>query len=161
VTERAPFVVLGLGNELFTDEGLGPAAARRLTERNIAGVDVLDGGTLGLSLLPELEGRAGALFLDAMAAEGAQPGDILELDAADLDRPFQMCCSAHQLGLTETLQAARLVGNAPTRVAAVGMIPFSLETGYGLSPQASARLDAVVETAESILRDWLAEMAHA
>jgi hydrogenase maturation protease len=163
VTARAPLLVLGIGNELFTDEGIGPAAARKVTELGLPGVDVLDGGTLGLSLLPELEGRRGVLFIDAMAARGFSPGAILELDATDLDQPFQMCYSAHQLGLTETLQAARLVGTAPALVAAVGMVPYSLETGYGLSPQAIQRLDAVVDTAQVILRRWILEMemAHA
>lgn len=157
---RAPVLVLGIGNELFTDEGIGPAAARMLEGRGLTGIDVVDGGTLGLALLPELEGRAGALFLDAIAARDAQPGDILELDSVDLDQPFQLCYSAHQLGLTETLQAARLVGNAPPNVAAVGMVPFSLETGFGLSPEASERMEALVDAAEAVLTRWADEPAN-
>ena len=53
MTDRAPILVLGLGNELFTDEGLGIHAARRIEAMGLDGVDVLDGGTLGIALLPE------------------------------------------------------------------------------------------------------------
>ncbi len=151
---RAPVLVLGIGNELFEDEGIGPVAARMLEARGLSGVDIVDGGTLGLALLPQLEGRNGVLFLDAIAAREVEPGEILELDADDLDQPFQLCYSAHQLGLTEALQAARLVGQAPPLVAAVGMVPFSMETGYGLSPGATERMEALVDAAEDVLLRW-------
>lgn len=152
MTERAPTLVLGLGNELFTDEGVGVAAARRIADRELPGVEVLDGGTLGIALLPTLEGRDALLVLDAVAAEGAAAGEVLVVDA--LEEPFRLLYSAHQIGIAETLAAARLVGRAPGRVTAVGMVPFSLGTGYGLSEQAAGRLDDMVLRALEVLAGW-------
>jgi len=154
VTDRAPILVLGLGNELFTDEGLGIHAARRIEAMRLDGVDVLDGGTLGIALLPELEGRDAVLILDAVIMAEGSPGTVVKLQENELDRPIQMLFSAHQFGIGETIAAARLVGQAPARLTAVGMIPFSLETGYGLSPEADEALAGMIEEALGVLTEW-------
>jgi hydrogenase maturation protease len=151
---RAGVLVLGLGNELFTDEGVGVVAGRRLDQLDLPGVEVIDGGTLGIALLPEIEGREALLVLDAVAKVGAQPGQIIEFDEEDLYRPLKLMYSAHQVGIDETLAAARLMGKAPLRARAVGLVPFSLETGYGLSPRAEERLDELLERARAVLAEW-------
>jgi hydrogenase maturation protease len=153
--QRRPIAVLGLGNELFTDEGLGVRAAFEVAAR-IPEVDVLDGGTLGIQLLPEIEGREGLLVLDAMVTEGGEPGDIVEMDASELVKPRMLLMSAHQVGIAETLGAATLLGAAPPLLAAIGMVPFSLETGYGLTPEAESRLPVMVDRALAVLQEWLA-----
>ena len=157
--DRAPHLVLGLGNELFSDEGVGVVAARALAARalagrGLAGVEVVDGGTLGIALLPAVEGRASLLVLDAVVDPARRPGDLVVLDAAEIDRARGVLFSAHQVGITEVLGAAFLAGRAPARIAAVGMVPASLETGYGLSATAAARLDAMVDLALDVLAEW-------
>jgi hydrogenase maturation protease len=147
-------LVLGLGNELFTDEGVGVAAARLVDEMELPGVEVLDGGTLGLSLLPVIEGRDALLVLDAVATEEGEPGTIVVYDAEEMRREARLLYSAHQLGVTEVLAAADLVGSTPRRVAAVGMVPASVETGYGLSAVAADALPRMVEKAGEILAEW-------
>lgn len=148
------FLVLGMGNELFTDEGLGVRAARHLETLGLDDVDVIDGGTLGLSLLSQLEGRRGLLVLDAIAARGVPPGTIVELSRDELLQPRRILLSAHQVGVSETLTAASFLGDAPEHVAAVGMVPFSMETGYGLSAGAEAALSELVTAALGVLRLW-------
>jgi len=147
-------LVLGLGNELFSDEGVGVVAARRLEERNLPGVDVVDGGTLGLSLLPTIEGRQALLVLDAVLSEDLEPGEIVVYDGAELRREARLLYSAHQLGVNEVLAAADLVGSTPETVAAVGMVPASVDTGYGLTVVATEALEAMVENAMEILASW-------
>lgn len=154
---RAPFAVLGLGNELFTDEGIGVQAAWEVGRAGLQDVDVLDGGTLGMQLLPEIEGRAGLLVLDAMVADGHEPGDVIVLEADELVRPRMLLMSAHQVGIAETLGAATLLGSRPRMLSAIGMVPFDLDTGYGISPQARERLPQMVATAVEILSAWTAE----
>jgi hydrogenase maturation protease len=159
---RAGFLVLGLGNELFRDEGLGVEAARRVEALGLADVEVIDGGTLGLGLLPEIDDRRGVLVLDAVVAEAAAPGDLVALNAADLIRPHLLLYSAHQIGVQEALAAAQLAGRAPRLVAGIGMAPFSLETGYGLTTAALERLPAMVDAALDVLSSWGVEVpAHA
>lgn len=159
MNERPGVLVLGLGNELFTDEGVGVVVGRRVEELQLPGVEVLDGGTLGIALLPEIEGREALLVLDAVAKAGAQPGEIVEFAEDDLYRPLKLMYSAHQVGIDETLAAARLMGTAPRRARAVGLVPYSLETGYGLSPQAQDRLDALLARALAVLAGWGVEGA--
>jgi hydrogenase maturation protease len=154
VTIRPPIVVLGLGNELFTDEGVGVCAARTLGDMALGDVEVLDGGTLGLALLPEIEGRRGLLVLDAVAGDGLDAGEVLELGPDELRQPRRLLMSAHQVGVTETLGAAALMGVTPSLLAAVGMVPYSLATGYGLTPDAQRRLPEMVATALAVLDRW-------
>ena len=73
MSERVPLLILGLGNVLLEDDGVGGAAVSLLLERFSppAGVDVLDGGTLGLSLLPYLENADAVILVDAVRADGA------------------------------------------------------------------------------------------
>jgi len=89
----------------------------------------------------------------------AQPGEIVEFAEQDLYRPLKLMYSAHQVGIDETLAAARLMGTAPRRARAVGLVPYSLETGYGLSPQAEDRLDELLERARAVLAEWGVEGA--
>lgn len=155
-------LVLGLGNELFTDEGVGVAASRRIAAVGLPDIEVVDGGTLGLSLLPMVEGRPALLVLDAIDSDYGRPGDVVVFDGDDLRREARLLYSAHQLGVNEVLAAADLVGTTPDRVAAVGMVPASLDTGYGLSPTAEEKLPEMVEMAIGILTGWMAkEGAHA
>ncbi len=144
-------LILGLGNELFTDEGVGVVAAREMEQLGLPAVEVIDGGTLGLALLPVIEGRRALLVLDAVLAQDRDPGEIVVYEGDDLRRESRLLYSAHQLGVTEVLAAADLVGSTPGRVAAVGMVPASVKTGYGLSAVATAALPAMVETALGIV----------
>jgi len=151
---RAPYLVLGLGNELFRDEGLGVVASRSFAERGLGGVDTVDGGTLGLELVATIEGRRGLLVFDAVASEGATPGDILVLEGEELEVSRRLLFSAHQIGVIEALAAAELIGGRPELVAAVGMVPFSLDTGYGITPEAEQRLPDMIAAAEAIFTRW-------
>ena len=151
---RPPVAVLGLGNTLLTDEGVGVAAARQIAVLGLPGVQVLDGGTLGLALLPEVEGRQAVLILDAVTAPGRLPGDIVRLSGPALHRGWRRCVSAHQLGITDVLALADLSGQAPGQLAAVGMVPASLSLGCGLSAAVQRSLPAMVRAACAVLSSW-------
>lgn len=149
-----PILVLGLGNELFTDEGVGVAVGRQVGELDLPGVEVIDGGTLGLALLPTIEGRRGLLVLDAVDTAAGRPGEVIVYQGDQLWREARLLYSAHQLGITEVLAAADLVGTTPELIAAVCMVPASLETGYGLSPEASEGLSTMIDRVLEILVSW-------
>lgn len=150
----APILVLGLGNELFSDEGLGVEAARRVSALELANAEVVDGGTLGLELVPTLADREYLVVLDAVVADGAEPGTILVLDDSTVRSARQLLVSAHQLGLSEALAAVDLWGRGPEVCAGIGMVPASLDTGYGLSPAIVARIDALTKRAAGMVEEW-------
>lgn len=151
---RPPILVLGLGNELFTDEGIGVVAARQLAAASPDHVEVVDGGTLGLSLLPTIEGREAVLVLDAITDPDLTPGSVVSYRGEDLRREARLLYSAHQLGVAEVLAAADLAGVSPSEVAAVGMVPHSMATGYGITEIARAALEGMVATARGVLSEF-------
>ena len=82
---RSPLLILGLGNLLCSDDGVGVVAAQAIAETRVVpdGVQVLDGGTLGLALLPYLEDAERAILVDAIEID-APPGTLVRLEGDDV-----------------------------------------------------------------------------
>lgn len=140
-----PLLVLGLGNVLLTDDGAGPAAVALMRERHLApaGVRVLDGGTLGLSLLPYVEDCEALLLVDAVAAD-APPGTLLRLEGADVGPAVASRLSPHQVGVADLLEGAAWHDRKPPTIL-LGVVPQSIELGVGLSPAVSQAIPALVD----------------
>ena len=155
----APVLVLGIGNELLGDDGVGVVAARHLAVPPMPGVEVLDGGTLGLMLLPYLAGRHAVLILDAVSQANRAPGDVVVLRDHDVRRGHGVRATAHDIGLVDALSAAELAGCAPERVALVGIVPESVADRWGLSPLVTARLDTLLTAARTVLTGWGVEVS--
>jgi hydrogenase maturation protease len=144
--ERAVrLLVLGLGNVLCGDDGLGAVAVHLLDRQYRApeGVEVLDGGTLGLSLLPRLEQAHEAILVDAIRAEGP-PGALVRLEGDDVAPAVASRLSVHQVGVVDLLEAARWCGCYPSRLILLGLVPQSLELGVGRTPAVQAALPGLV-----------------
>jgi hydrogenase maturation protease len=139
-------LVLGLGNVLCGDDGLGAVAVHLLQRRYRApdGVLVLDGGTLGLSLLPQLEQAHEAILVDAIRAEG-RPGSFVRLEGDDVAPAVAARLSVHQVGVLDLLEAARWRGCYPKHLVLLGLVPESLELGLRRTPAVEAALDGLVD----------------
>lgn len=149
-------VVLGIGNLLFRDEGFGIHAVHALHTRFGAKypVEWIDGGVLGLHLLPLLEECSHLLVLDALDA-GLPGGTLVEMARGEIPLFSGVKMSEHQLGFQEVLAIANFRGNVPAHLHLVGTQPADLSTGVGLSPEVSAILTVIAERSEEILREWL------
>ena len=154
----APVLVLGIGNELLGDDGAGVVAARRLAASPMPGVEVLDGGTLGLMLMPYIAGRQAVLVLDAVSGIHGMPGEIVVIGDRDVRRGHGARATAHDVGLVDALSAAELAGCAPARVTLVGIVPASVTGRWGLSPIVSCRVGEMVTAARVVLAGWAAEV---
>ncbi len=139
-------LVLGLGNPLCGDDGLGVQAVAEIALRYEPpqGALVLDGGTLGLSLLPYLEDAEDALLVDAVRGD-APPGTLVRLSGAEILPAVETRLSVHQVGVADLIAAAELRGRLPRRLALVGLVPATLDLGFGLSSAVALRLPALVE----------------
>ena len=153
-TDRAPWLVLGVGNQLFSDEGLGIVAALKVAAMSFPNIDVLDGVTFGLAMTPEIENRKGVLVFDAVVKDGKIAGDVLVLEGDEVPTTRQMLMSVHQIGVIDALNAAKLAGTLPELVAACGVVPTSLEDGWGLTPETEAKMDKLVLEGLKILAKW-------
>jgi len=144
--DRAPVLVLGIGNTLLRDEGVGVHVVEALRAHSLPeGVELCDGGTGGMDLLDVMEGRRTVIVVDAMQADHP-PGTVLRLTPADLMRPTGGGISIHEFGLLDTLGMARLMGTSPGEVVIFAIQPKDISLGLELSPELAATVPRVVET---------------
>ena len=144
-TNRHAVVVIGLGNPLMGDDGLGIAALERLRARFVlpAGIELVDGGTWGLNLLPVIEDADGVILIDAIDT-GAPPGTAVRLEHASLPRYLATKISPHQVDLRDVLGLAELRGTLPSDTVAIGVQPQSIAFGDSITPLLAGKLDMVV-----------------
>ena len=140
-TPRSPVLVLGMGNLLLEDEGLGVRALEILQKRYEIPpeVELLDGGTTGMGLLDDISGREHLIVLDAVQT-GDPPGTLVRLAGDDVPVYFSMRISPHQLGLSDVLATLELSGEKPAEVVVLGLVPQSLEMSLELSELISGKL---------------------
>jgi hydrogenase maturation protease len=139
-------LVLGLGNLLCGDDGVGPVAVQWLLSEYAVpdGVSVLDGGTLGLSLLPYIEDAEQVLLVDAIRAD-QPPGSLVRLDGDDVATAVVARLSVHQVGVADVLDAARWRDRYPARLTLLGLVPQTLELGMERSPAVAAQLPVLID----------------
>lgn len=138
-------LVLGLGNILLSDEGVGVRVVERLAARYRLPetVEVLDGGTSGMDLMDAVAGRECLIVADAVSAD-ASPGTVLRFADEEVQAAFQTRFSPHQLGLCDLLAALTLTDEAPRRVILIGVVPEDLSLGTELSETAAAACSRAV-----------------
>lgn len=139
----------------MTDDGVGVRVVQYLTSNYVfpAGVTVLDGGTLGLDLLPFLENLEHLLIIDAMAT-GGPPGTIARLIGDDIPIAFETKLSPHQMGLKDLLAVSILQGHDTPDTVLLGIQPEAIELGVELSPAVEAKLQTLVEMTLRELAEW-------
>jgi hydrogenase maturation protease len=144
--KRKKALVLGIGNLLLKDEGLGVRAAElfKLDYRFGPEVECLDGGTSGLGLLTYILDYTHLIIVDAVHAKGA-PGTILRIPGEKLQSwPYLKPSTAHQIGVRDLLAIARFQGLEP-QLALVGIIPKDISAGLELTPEARKALPLAAE----------------
>jgi hydrogenase maturation protease len=163
----APILVLGLGNILLGDDGVGPALVEKIRLRYAGNADVecVDGGTQGLALLGRLAARHALIILDALAL-GRTPGDVSVLEGREIwEQRGARSTTAHEGNAGELLSAAQLLGDLPELLFLVGVQPEQVRTELGLSvavkiavPEAIARSCEVID---KLLRELASKVQHA
>jgi hydrogenase maturation protease len=155
-------LVLGLGNTLLQDDGLGIRAVERLmAEYDLpAEVEVLDGGVMGLDLLSRLEDVTALLIVDAVKA-GLPPGTPIRLAGDAIPTALAQKMSMHQAGIQDLLAVSAFRGTLPQRVVLHGLEPEIISWGTELSPNIAPQIDKLVDSVVQELRDWGVAMQHA
>lgn len=153
--EQTRRVVMGLGNTLQGDEGVGVHALERLraTVQVQDGVEILDGGTLGLDLLPIVEECSHLLVLDAVNV-GQPAGTVVELRSDEIPLYAGIKMSEHQVTFQEVLGLAMLRDQMPPQLHLVGVQPADISFGVDMTPIATAAIPDMVERARVVLQQW-------
>jgi hydrogenase maturation protease len=143
--KRCPVLVVGIGNILLADEGVGPHVIRALENVDLPpSVELLDGGTAGADLIDQICDRQKVIFIDAVEAD-AEPGSILRMTAGQLTANLCRSVSLHEFGLVETVIMAEQLGCAPKEVVILGVKPKDVSCGLELSQEVAAAVPKVVE----------------
>jgi len=138
-------VVLGVGNLLLSDEGVGVHVANKMMEMDLPdGVEVVEGGTDGFRLMNVVTKADRLIVVDAVKA-GEAPGSIYRFDIKDApSSPDAYKTSVHQIGILEVVHLAELVGKTP-ETTIIGVEPKSLDMSMELSPEVRAKLPKIIE----------------
>jgi len=147
--------VFGIGNILLSDDGAGVHAVHRLQERYEfpASVELIDGGTKGLDLLPLFEDRDRILIIDA-ANFRKTPGTIDIVEGDKIPAFLSKKLSVHQIGLPDTIFAAKLMEITPSEMCLIGIQPKSMETSTEMSEEVKAQFEPFLSMILLKLKQW-------
>jgi len=152
-------LVLGIGNTLLSDEGVGVLAMKALAERlrDRAGIEFMDGGTLSFTLAGSIAEHGGLVVIDA-AEMGAAPGSVAVFVGEDMDRFLgsNRKRSVHEVALIDLLAIALLEDYLPQQRALIAIQPGLVDWGDSLSPPVAAALDEVCDRAQQLIESWQA-----
>ncbi len=148
-------LILGIGNVLLKDEGVGVYALKALEDVSLpGGVEVLDGSSSGEDLVDCIAGREKLIVIDSTAADG-EPGTLYKFTIDALIRKTCSIGSLHEFGFVDTYLMAKQLGCAPREVVIFGVQPAEIEFGLDLSDtvqrQVPALLKLVVEEARRLV----------
>lgn len=138
--DKPRIVVLGIGNSLLQDEGVGVHLVQALNQEELdyANLEVIDGGT-SPEISTLVEDTDKLIIIDAVRA-GSEPGTIYRFDISQIAMDSPMRLSLHQLSILDDLQMLDLIGKRPKSVVVIGIEPKDLGLGLDLSPEVEAKM---------------------
>jgi hydrogenase maturation protease len=142
--ERRELLILGVGNLLLRDEGIGVHVANRLKSMELPpDVEVIDGGTGGFDLIDYIEGRKKVVVVDTVKG-GEAPGTIYRFGIDDIEVTPKIPWSLHDIDLTDTIRVADRLGKRPDDMVIIGVEPKDMELGLELSPEIEEQIPKVI-----------------
>jgi hydrogenase maturation protease len=153
MTKVRDILVLGIGNILLKDEGIGVHVIDKLKQMSLPdNVEVLDGGTAGLDLVDFIEGYRKLIVIDAVNA-GGKPGTLYRLTEENLDIKPKAISSFHEIDFLDALYMSELVNSRPEEIVVIGVEPKDMSGGLGLSPEIEERIPKIIEVVMKELND--------
>lgn len=155
----AEFAVLGIGNDLLQDDGAGIHTLRQFAASNEhPDVTTIDGGTIGLALMSELNGPDGIVVIDAMRLNTA-PGSVTVHEGGDMDHCLRNHSgSAHEVSISDLMDALRLSDALPPRRALIGIEPACIEWGTEPTSDVATAIEAAAAAVRDLLDRWRQEI---
>ena len=142
-THRNDVIVIGLGNPLLSDEGIGVHLIRKLSEHQdkFPSVEFIDAGTGGMNVLHLIANRKKAVIIDCVKM-GKKPGAIKQFEPADVQTVKKMThFSLHEADILRIINLSKQLGECPDQIVIFGIEPESLELGQKLSKTLAGKTD--------------------
>lgn len=155
-----PISVVGIGNILMQDEGLGVRAIEYLKKHykyDEDKVQVLDGGTLGLDLLPYIGGTKKLLLVDAINKRD-DSGKFFHFTNESLNEYFSNQISVHDLGVNDLLATLKITGEPIEDVIVMGYAPFVVDIGLDLTEEMLPLIPPLAQKIDDVVQKWLMEL---
>lgn len=152
-------VVIGLGNELRRDDGIGPAVARRVADRVASDVRVSVSDGDPAALLDAWAGAQLTVLVDAVVCDPPRPGTVHRLAPDELGQVRAGSFSTHGIPLDDVIQLGTVLDRLPHRMVVLAVEVADLAAGGGLSPAVGRAVETAVATVLSVLGEPLAEMS--
>jgi len=155
IIKEPTITILGLGNILMTDEGVGVHTVNEFEKRYEVPdyVEIVDGGAAGLDLIPFIEGREKVLMVDAVNFD-REPGFIDTLENEAIPIRLTQKASMHHLGLMDVLCIVRMSGNIPKDMCIIGIQPKSLDLGIDMTKEIWDKEQELIDRIVAKLREW-------
>ncbi len=150
--------ILGIGNILLSDEGVGVHAVNAIKKKYSFSpeIDIIDGGTMGLDLLPIFQTQDKILIIDAVDFN-KEPGYVGTLEGSNIPSVLNAKLSVHHIGFSDLLFAAKLMRETPPEVYLVGIQPKSLDVGLDMTEEIRVKLDSIIDLTIQKLKEWNVE----
>ena len=147
---------MGIGNTLLQDDGVGIHVTElfKSSRKPDPNLDVIDGGTIGLSLLPEIEDADAVIIVDASEI-GERPGAIRIFRNQEIDQQLSgKRCSVHEVALYDLFSAAAIRGRSPRERVLIAIQPACTEWGLDPTPEVKASIPLACEAITSLTNRW-------
>jgi len=153
--------VLGVGNELLSDEGVGIHVVKELQKMEVPPqVEVIEGGTDGFGLLNIITDTDRLIVIDSVKG-GSPPGTLYKFDIEDVPSTSDLFkTSVHQISILEVIHLSELIGKTP-QTTVLGVEPGSIETGMSLTPDVQQKIPRVIELIFEMIEEYAAEEPNA
>lgn len=150
--------VLGIGNTLYSDDGLGLEVLPELQKAlaDFENIEIVDGSTEGMQLLGPVEATNRLIVVDAINAD-TEPGTVIELAKEEIPSFNGIKMSVHQIGFQEVISAAQLRDRLPEKMVMIGLQPASLELNTELTDKIRQSLPVLVQHVRHQIENWRSE----
>ena len=156
-------LVMGVGNTLMQDDGVGSHVIEALGKSPdpLPHLDIIDGGTIGLALLPQIENADAVIIVDASEI-GEKPGTVRLLHNEEIDRQLSgKRRTVHEVALVDLFSAAGIRGRMPAERVLVAIQPACTEWGVNLTPEVQAAVPAACAAVKRLVTEWQSTEAAA
>lgn len=144
-------LIIGCGNLLFKDEGIGVHVIEYLNQKNLPeGIELLDGGTAGIDLIGFIQNAEKVVIIDAVKA-GGKPGEISCFTPQDFETEASLKTSLHDITLKDVFRLIQKLGPLP-KIKIIGIEPKDIDCGTELSPELKEMLPKISELALKEIR---------
>jgi hydrogenase maturation protease len=143
--DNKDILILGIGNILLKDEGVGVHVVRKLKEFHLPdSVEIIDGGTAGLDLIDLIVNRKKVIVIDTVKA-GDKPGTIYRLTEKNLNIKPKAIMSFHEIDFLHALYLSEVMGEKPEETIVIGVEPKDISDDLELSPEIQERIPRIIE----------------